>query len=98
MVGYRPKVIVIIQNLYYNITMPYLFSVNKWKGFEIMIAQNAKLAKKRKEMNMSQREVAQHINICKRSYERKEFGHNQFTQNEIKRLMELLDADFNELF
>jgi DNA-binding XRE family transcriptional regulator len=93
--GGRPKVIVINQNIYYNITMVHKNALNKWKGFEIM---NIKLIQKRKELNMSQIELAQKLNICKRSYIYKEFQKRQFTESEIKKLMELLDAEFNELF
>lgn len=95
LVGGRPKVIVINQNIYYNIPMLHKSTTNKWKGFEIM---NIKLIQKRKELDMSQREVAQKLNICKRSYEYKELQKRQFTEHEIQKLMTVLDADFNELF
>lgn len=57
-----------------------------------------KVIQLRKKCSISQTDVAKQLNIALKSYWRKERGITEFTESEIKKLMELLNADFNELF
>lgn len=57
-----------------------------------------KVIKLRKKCSISQTVVAEKLDIALKSYWRKERGITEFTESEIKKLMELLDAKFEELF
>jgi DNA-binding XRE family transcriptional regulator len=58
----------------------------------------SKVIKLRKKCSISQVAIAKELDIALKTYWRKEKGITEFTESEIKRLMELLNADFNELF
>lgn len=58
----------------------------------------SKVIQLRKKCSISQTVVAKELNIALKSYWRKEKGITEFTESEIKKLMELLDARFEELF
>lgn len=57
-----------------------------------------KVIQLRKKCSISQPTIAKQLNIALKTYWRKEKGITEFTESEIKKLMELLNADFNELF
>lgn len=57
-----------------------------------------KVIELRKKCSISQPDVAKQLNIALKTYWRKEKGITEFTESEIKKLMELLDARFEELF
>jgi putative transcriptional regulator len=58
--------------------------------------EELKIARVRKKMN--QTDTANYLGISSVSYCRKETGKNDFTLTEIKKLMELFNKKFEELF
>lgn len=57
-----------------------------------------KVIQYRKNNKLSQTEIAKKLEIASKSYWRKEKGITKFNEKEIKKLMEIFNVQFNELF
>lgn len=57
-----------------------------------------KLKGKRVEKGLTQEAIAKLLNMEKATYVRKENGYSQFRLDEVKKILEILDCNFEDIF
>ena len=57
-----------------------------------------KLVGKRNEKKLSQEQIAKMIGISKNNYHLKETGKLDFNLSEVKKILEILECEYNDIF
>ena len=57
-----------------------------------------KLKAKRVEKGLNQEAMSKKLNMAMSTYSLKESGHRQFTLDEVKMLLKILDCNFEDIF